>query len=236
MPEKEIYFQKRKYNKKEIAGILDIDINNSHFKRAVETKLQNLGFGEEDYQYIRGGDVIILWVPTEPEDKIEYLVRLLGIDKQVDVMAFSIFTYLMARELDIQGIPWQEKANFIKDNYDIDVSEKTLRNWTNKLQLLGELQKDKQEFNWWCSFKIDGETVRVPVETEQDREELAKYQAFIRGFYERGEKIDFSQVWAKFGCKYYRSYYFRFGAWNNTVVMDELLDMVEIYLKKKEFI
>lgn len=234
--EREIYFQKRKYSKNEIAEILGINPANKNFKRMVETRLANLGFTEEDYKYIRGGEVIILWVPTELDEKIQYLVRLIGIDTRVDVKAFAIFTYLMMRELDIQGAPWQEKADFIRENYDIDVSEKTLRNWTNKLIELDAVIKDKNEFRWWCSTKINGEIIRYEVETEEQKQELQEYRAFIRGFYERGEKLDFGTVWSKFGCKYYRSYYFRFGAWNNLAILDELLDVVEEYLAEEEFI
>lgn len=151
-------------------------------------------------------------------------------------MAFSIFVYLMARELDIQGAPWEEKASFIKENYNIDVSEKTLRNWTHKLVLLGEIQKDKSEFNWWCTYVVNGQKIRIPVESEEEKKNLQEYREYIKGFYLRDEKPDFGKIWSKFGCIYYRSYYWRFGAWNNLAIVDELLDVVEVYLESEGWI
>lgn len=232
--EKTIYFEKRRYSKEEICAMLNINPSGGNLAKNVKRKMSNLGFEEgEDYSYVRGGEVVILWIPTTASEKMQYLVRLLGIDKQVDVRQFAIFTYLMMRELDIQGAPWQEKADFIRDNYDIDVSEKTLRNWTNKLIDLDAVIKDKTEFRWWCSVRIGGEVLRYEVETEEQKQELQEYKDFIRGFYERGEKLEFSNVWNKFGCKYYKCYYFKFGAWQDIAVLQELLDVVEEYIDEE---
>lgn len=230
---KEIYFQKRKYSKNEIAEILGLNSANKNFARQVRARMSNLGFEEgEDYSYVRGGEVIILWVPTAASEKIQYLVRLLGIDSRVDVRAFSIFTYLLMRGLDIQGMPWQEKADYINFNYDLQISEKTLRTWTNKLIALNVVQKDTTEFKWWCSARVNGELIRYEVETEEQKQELEEYRSFMRGFYERGEKVEFSKIWSKFGCKYYRCYNFVFGAWNCQVI-EELLNVVEEYIDEE---
>ena len=92
-----VYFEQRDYTRAEMAELLNVKLNSSHFKRDIETKLKHLGFERgRDYSFPeRSQDITILWIPQTPSEKIKYLVRLLGIDTHVNPYSFALFLYGM---------------------------------------------------------------------------------------------------------------------------------------------
>ena len=215
-----------------LADMFDLDVKDTkHFKRNVERWLEKLGYTQEQYIWQgRGKGLTITWIPETPEEKIEYLVRALGIDERVDVRAFATFVYALLRDLDIQGLPWAEKEKYVQENYGIDVSLPTLKRWADKLKDMGEITTDKTQYKWWCSYKVNGETVREEINATDP--ELQQYQEDIKQMYSTGQ-LDFGTLWDKYGCKYYKSYYLTFGAWHSELI-DELLNVVEEYLEALE--
>ena len=226
-----VYFEKRKYNKEEIAGILGIKNLKSNFKRSVTTKLANLGFSEEDYIYTPK-DVTILWIPQTPNEKIQYLVRLLGVDSQVNVHNFAMFLYGMAVSEDLQTMPWQERSSWMKDNWDIEVDERCLRRWTSKLIELEFFTKEKREGVWWCTSKVDGQSVRTTVESDEDIEYMHQYWDDWRTWRQTmNHKEVFTKLWDKYGCTFYKCPAFLTCAWNKPIV-EELMGVVTVYVQE----
>lgn len=226
-----VYFEKRKYKKEEIAAILGIKNLKDNFKRSVETKLANLGFTEEDYQYIRGGDVVILWIPQTSSEKIQYLVRLLGIDSRVNTHDFAMFLYGMAVSEDLQCMPWPERSDWLKFNWNVDVSDRTLRKWTSKLIELEFFTKEKREGVWWCTAKVNGESVRDTVESEEDINYMHQYWEDWRMYRETmAYKDAFSKLWDKYQCTFYKCPAFLTCAWNLPIV-EELCQVVVTYVQ-----
>lgn len=233
-----IYIEKRSYNKKKFAEMLGVNPNDSkHLNRNLQRKLEGMGFKEDDYQILRS-EVVILWVPTTAEEKIPYLCRLLGIDKQVDAINFTVFCYCLLEQEDFQCRPWPEKAIWIKDCYGVDVTDRTLRAWCSKLMNDGEVVKDKDTFSWWTSTNINGDIIREEVMNEQ---EIEDYRNWNKEFFEREDvqKMDkkergetwFSSMWGHFGCKFYKCYAYTFGAWHGDI-MEELIKVGKEYIEK----
>lgn len=233
-----VYLERRTYPKKEIAEILGINPQSGHFKRDVTRKMQNLGFKEGDDFVYKRGDVTVLYVPQTYEEKITYLVRLLGVDIQVDPKAFTTFLYRLALDgyNDCNKMPWAERESWLRDNCDIQVSERTLRSWTNKLMDLGIITKDNNDYEWWSSSKFDGETIREPVQPE----EMDKVREYWKDFWkikaeadklypddkQEAQKYLSRSMWGKYGCCYYKCKSFMFCAWENNPIMREIRDLI----------
>jgi hypothetical protein len=233
-----IYFEKRKYSREEMANIFQLDAKDKNFKAKLVRRMANLGFEEDDYIYTRK-DVTILWIPQEPQEKITYLVRLLGIDSQVNPHEFAIFLYCLMHFEEYNMAPWQERADLLNMNYDINVTERTLRKWTNKLMEYGEIVKDTSNFEVWCSTTIvdangDKKICRDAVSGDEQLE--AGYEEYKEMRTDLLKKYPFKDaqriLWSKFHCCYYRCYSFVFNAWRSGDIIDELFAVIEDYMEQ----
>lgn len=236
-------FEERSYSKKEISAILGIDPKDKKFAQKVKARMANLGFDEgKDYVYKYGGEVIILKVPTERNDRIQYLVRLLEIDQRVDPLAFATFLYRMAFDVDFQCMPWAERVQYLKDNDDIEISEETMRKkWIKKLYELNICSSFDNDYEWWCTVNVDGERIRSIVETDEEKQQMQEYWDYyfkakeeykdVEDKKERGQMI-FNATWGKFHCKYYKCKRILFCAWQQNEVIEELIKLVEEYIEE----
>lgn len=232
-----IYFEKRGYSREEIAEILKLDPKDKKFAQKVKTRLSNLGFEETDYIYTRKG-VTILLIPQTTEEKIKYLVALLGIDKQVDSHAFAIFLYRMLWDEDYQRMPWKARTELLNEQDDLSYDERTYRNWTNKLIDLDILRKDKSNTSLWCSFNVDGQKVQEEVQPDDEdwiaynnrRLELFDLYTDLPGR-EKWTKV-FNQLWDEFHCVYYKCGSFEGKAWADNSIIQELLSLVAGYYEE----
>lgn len=161
------YFEKRAYKKKEFAEMIGLNPRAKNLNRDLKGKLKAMGFSEDDYQILKT-EIIILWVPTTPEEKIPYLCRLLGIDTRVNAFNFATFVYCLLEEKDFQRMPWEERAKWLKDCYGIEVTERTLKGWTSKLMKCDTLIKDKTDFSWWTTTNVHGEKVRKELDNDDE--------------------------------------------------------------------
>lgn len=232
-----IYFEKRKYSRQEIAEILELDMSDKNFSTKVKSRLTKLGFDKDEDFIYTSKEVTILWVPHSYEEKVTYLVRLLGIDRQVDPIAFSTFLYRLALDgyNECNKMPWAERAIWLKEECDIDVTDRTLRRWTKKLIELGIITKDTSDYQCWCSSNIDGKTIREPVNTpELEKERDAYWQDYFKlkentkDIENKKERADFifRALWQKYHCKYYNCCCFVFCAWEENPIMKELRDLM----------
>lgn len=225
-----IYLEKRQYSRDELACYLGISANDKNFKRKVITRLSNLGYQEEDYLYTTK-TITFLRQPATHLEKITYLVRLLGIDKQVNPHLFSLFLYCFVYDEDYNCMPWEERANLLNYNFNVSVNEKTLRNWTNKLLAFGEVVRDKSQFVIWCSYRVDNSIYRSPVD-----EDNQTYQDYTRRrkelFEQNGNQWNgvFETLWKEYHCKFYKCYKFSFNAWHSSEIIEELFLLVRQYV------
>lgn len=230
------YFEKRAYTRQEIAEILRIDPKDKNFARKVRTKLENLGFHEDEGHYIyTRKEVTILWIPQTREERIQYLVALLGIDKQVDAHAFAIFTYRMLWDEDYQRMPWQARTELLREQDDLEYDEKTYRRWTNKLLALDILRKDSTNSSIWGTVNINGE--KVQFEVAPDDEGYIKYKTRRTELFNKYAELPpkerwsktFGDLWNEFHCVYYKCGSFDGKAWADNDIIQELLETVSGY-------
>lgn len=231
-----IYFEKRKYARDEIAIILELDPKDKKFAQKVRNRLENLGMEEgEDFLYTRK-DVTILWVPVGREEKIVYLVRLLGIDKQIDAQAFATFVYAMLEFPEYQKMPWAERTKLMNETYDLNISEVTYKRWMSKLIALRIMFKDKNDSSIWCTMYIDGERKRFEVENEEDEAHYKTYLQRKFALYQELKNWDmvFKTLWSEFHCVYYKCGSFIGNAWADNQIIHELLDLISGYAEEEK--
>ena len=168
-----IQLQEKVYTKAEIAGVLGLNIKDSHFKRNVENTLTKWGYQYEYPPYSK--TITITYVP-EGEDKLaEILIREYSLDVQIDSAAFACFIHAFNNVDSFYSMPWGERANMLQKVYGVEVCEKTLRNWANKLLSAGTLAKSDFTKTYWKSAKISQkETLRE----QTTKEEYIKYYKY----------------------------------------------------------
>lgn len=215
------------YSKQFVAGIVGVELTDSHFSRKVQTTLTKWGYS---YKYSRK-QIEITAIPTTPEEKLnEMLIRQLNIDVQIDIGKFATFVFLLLDDKEFASMPMGERAEILKTQYKIDVSEITLKRWYKKLVDNEIVISDNSEKTYWCSMYVGGVKSRLKVEKDfQGRIEYEKYKKELIDLNMKNEKsfaeahsIASMACWHKFKCCYYSC---------NTVVFNaffmELLELVE---------
>ena len=86
-----LHLEKRVYSRQEMAELFGLNLaDNGHFKRNLERKLQNLGYG---YEYSTA-NVEITHIPTTDVERLKMiLIVVFGLDVQTDPYAFSCFRW-----------------------------------------------------------------------------------------------------------------------------------------------
>lgn len=169
--------QERVYTKAEIADFLSINVKDKNFKRNVENTLKKWGY---DFEYPPYSKTITITYVPEGENKLaEILIREYNLDVQIDTESFACFLHAFNYIEGFYSMPWGERQTLIKDVYGIDVNEKTLRNWANKLMAAGALVKTNIDKTYWKSTRIS--------ESEMYREETTK-EEFVAFYKYRNEE------------------------------------------------
>lgn len=212
--------QKQFYERKEIAEMLELDVNDSkHFKRNLENKLIKWGYS---YEYSRKGITITKQPETAEEKLSEIIVRKYDLDIQLEVNDFAYFIYCLLADEAFISMPWAERVNYLKEEYNVSVSESTLKRWGSKLIDMNLVSKDKVSRTYWTTFYIDGEKQRVKVDNEQSEKAMRAYMEYRNQmkneFVENGKrkgrkdyaqlnsdawKFAMSEAWEKFHACYY---------------------------------
>ena len=211
--------EKRFYAREEIAEFLNVNIKNKNFARDVKNILTNWGYG---YEYSRKG-VNIFKAPTSAAERLsEIMIRNYGLDIQVDAKAFACFLVAFAEVECFDAMPWSEREKSMKECYGISVSEKTLRNWCNKLMRSNTIEKGGEKV-YWCTEGAKENKKRYMVEPgSPEDEEMINYmktrskllETYISDAIASGRK-DYKQInaeawqktntalWRDYGCCYY---------------------------------
>ena len=119
----------RNYSRNEMAELLKVEITDSHFSRKVQSILTKWGYS---FVYSRKAIQITAAPSTAQERLNELLIREFNLDIQIDIGKFATFVYLLMDE-EFSSMPFGERANVMKQDYNIEVSEITLKRWYKKL-------------------------------------------------------------------------------------------------------
>lgn len=197
----------RNYSRTEMAELLKVEITDSHFSRKVQSILTKWG-----YSFVYSRKVIqITAVPSTAQERLnELLIREFDLDIRIDIGKFATFVYLLMDE-EFSSMPFGERANVMKQDYNIEVSEITLKRWYKKLVDYNVVETNRLRTTYWVSMYVDGQKTRMKV--DEDDEGKIKYENRRRKLAEKNIKDGMNKAdayssanltcWKEFKCCYY---------------------------------
>ncbi len=223
--------EKRFYSRSEIAEITGYNVSDSkHFKRNITQKLNNWGY---TYIYEKKG-ITITEIPETPEDKInEIMLREYNLSLLQDRYYFACFIWMFLNYENFNCMPWKVRKGLLKEVFQIDVAEITLKRWYKKIEKNGLLVKDENNFTYWYTKETPKEVIRKMVETPEEKEEKNNYYSEKKRLIEI-EGIPYSdamkQLWWKYHVIYYRCNEISLNACGNSASM--LFDLIKQWIDK----
>ncbi len=210
----------RAYERQEIAEITGIPLvyhsgnPNRDFIGRVKDRLQKWGYACETP---RGGPVIITGKPETAEARLaEIMIRLFGLDIQIEVYPFACYLHFMLNEPAAHAMPWLERHTLIKEMYGLEISESTLHRWTKHLLDADIMNKSefRQDSEWWMTYHDGGKKHQVILE-EEDLPQMHQYwqrhaellnlwRVQCNGNMSAAWDAANKQLWQEFHCRYYR--------------------------------
>lgn len=197
----------RNYSRAEMAEMLKVEITDSHFSRKVQSILTKWGYS---FVYSRKAIEITAAPSTAQERLNELLIREFDLDIRIDVGKFATFVYLLMDE-EFSSMPFGERANVMKQDYNIEVSEITLKRWYKKLVDYNVVETDRLRKTYWVSMYVDGQKTRMKV--DEDDEGKIRYENRRRKLAEQNIKDGMNKAdayssanlacWKEFKCCYY---------------------------------
>lgn len=197
----------RNYSRKEMAELLKVEITDSHFSRKVQSILTKWGYS---FVYSKKAIQITAAPSTAQERLNELLIREFNLDIQIDIGKFATFVYLLMDE-EFSSMPFGERANVMMQDYNIEVSEITLKRWYKKLVDYNVVETDRLRKTYWVSMYVDGQKTRMKV--DEDDEGKIKYENRRRKLAEKNIKDGMNKAnayssanltcWKEFKCCYY---------------------------------
>lgn len=215
------------YTRTEIAELLSVNPkDNKHFKRNVETKLQNWGYG---YEY-NTQSVLITSRPETPEAKLrEILIRQIGLDVQIDTKAFACFICAFTDIKGFASMPWGNRELILQQRYNVCVTERTLRNWTAALIKKDYLSKSENRTFWKTEIcGREKSRIAIPEDDLRMKEYLLRKSELLKENREAAVasgvpaleinslvwEQTMKQLWAEYSCCYYSCKSFSFNAFD----------------------
>lgn len=225
----------RAYSREEIALVLGVDLKDTnHFKRNIEAKLNKWGYS---YEYSRKA-VTITRAPTSAYERLaEIMIRNYDMDIRIDTFAFSTFLYSLVVFPEFVSMPWEERAIFLKDEFNVEVSDRTLRSWCARFFESGTLIKNNDIKTRWVTSYVDGEKCRMLVDGDPYLEQAADtyfkdFSNLMKTYKDLPKKerwdIVHKTLWDKYHCCYYSCKGISFSAWDDVSSFEVLQEMIEL--------
>ena len=98
------------------------------------------------------------------------MLRVYDIDTRVDILAFAYFLCAFSTIESFEAMPWAERAIALKECYNIEISERTLRSWCNKLMGTGTIARSDAAKAYWRTSIICGKKTRELVSGDEEME------------------------------------------------------------------
>ena len=154
----------RFYPREELAAIAGLDVKGHNFSAQMKRSLDLWGY---EYEFKPRHGFTITRVPTTPEERlIEILRRELHIDTQVNPLHFASFMSAFVLIDCFFSTPWPEREKFLREYYDVTVTDRTMMNWRNKLGQSGYLFGGQAERTLWHTVMRDGSKVQEKADPE----------------------------------------------------------------------
>lgn len=196
--------ESRFYPNTEIATIAGLDAKGHNFSAKMKNALTLWGY-EYEFKPRRGFN--ITKVPETPEEKlIEILRRDVHIDTQVNPLHFACFMSAFVLIDNFFSMPWPEREKFLREYYDVTITDRTMMNWRDKLGESGYLYHSQSTRNLWHTFVQDGRKVREKVapESPEYKTYCALRSGILAGYAELGMPV--RAVWGDMVHQLYKEY------------------------------
>ncbi len=225
----------RVYTRQELAQILDVNINDTkHFKRNVENKLNKWGYS---YKYSHLHFEILRAPATDYEKLSEIMYRYCQLDVRIDVISFAVFFYSIVSFPEFSSMPWEERSKWLEKEYNIKITEKTLRSWAARLFEIGFIVKDDTK-TYWVTGSYNGEKFRqlLNLEDETDLNTLQEYQKTRKELFNQYKflpkserwKTVFRSLWDKYHYCVYSCKGLQVAAFSDDISFDLVQEIIEL--------
>ena len=205
-------------------------------KRDIVNLLVHWGY---KYQWKDRRGVTILKCPEPSILRFTELMRHhLHIDSQVKPKEFACFLILLLEDEAFSSMPWEERAWQLADLYEVNVCEKTLRNWASYLFKGEFLMKDKETRTVWYTQTNGSLKEQIQVKNPDEDEE---YQNYLQ---ERKDRVEllrksgmpFKKAYKETVCylweKYHKIYYYCYTLVSNAIHVDELIEVLRVAIQE----
>lgn len=134
-------------------------------------------------------------------------------------------------------MPWEERAKFLKDEFGIGISDRTLRSWCSRLLQTSTVVKDDLNKTRWITGYYNGEKYRELVDGDKELEKLADdYHESMKELLDKYKKLENKEkwnlvrkeLWDKYKCCIYYCKSITTTAFDNTESLETLQEMVEL--------
>lgn len=176
--------KKQFYSIKELKEIIGVTQ-----KKDILKNLDKYGY---DFLWINRKGAEITKTPDEnsPEEQLKsLLMQRLGLNVQTDFKAFAAMFYLFIEDEGFQTMPWEARANQIKKEFGIEISDRSLRTYMSKLIKENIAIKDDGFREYWrTTYKCGIEKVQEPV-TFDEEEEMQEWVDKRTAYLEEADKL-----------------------------------------------
>lgn len=211
------------YSRSEIGNICGVSPSSPHFKRNVENILTKWGYS---YEYSKKTFTITA-KPQTPEERLrEVLIRAYKVDAQVNILDFAFFIYFLLEDVDgFASMPWKARSKYLLE-WNIQIDERTIRRWTDKLLATTAVIKDKREKTYWMTYSVDG--IKYQEELIEGSKSLywKEYWNCFFKFQKEGEKEIGLAVYKKLHYCVYSCPTYLFGAFDKVQAVRTLVELV----------
>ena len=221
------------YTRQEIAEIIDIDVKNKNFARKTKDTLAKWGYS---FEYSRKAIEITKKPETATERLIEMMIRNYDMDIQCEAYDFAVFTYCLLVDLDgFASMPWETRSNYLNEEWNILVSDRTLRNWCNKLIKTNTISKDTLNKTYWTSFSVNGVKYQEELENGRENPQWKKYWERFFELKEKGCENIGGTLYSELGYCVYSCASFVFSAFDDIMLLEDLISLINEIVEKDAF-
>lgn len=160
-----VVLEKKFYSLAEMKKLMD-----TKRKETITNNLTKWGY---HYEWIPYKGVNIINTPNSgnPEEQLKsLLVNKLDLDVQTDFKAFAAFFYKIMDDELFLTTPWETRARILKDEFNIEISDRVLRKYNAKLVSKGMMVKDDSTFEYWYTTYVCDQKVQDVVWESRDED------------------------------------------------------------------
>lgn len=221
------------YSRDELSEIVGVDSKNQNWKRKVGNTLTNWGY---QWSYGKKSFTITAKPQTAVEKLSEIMMRSYDMDVRSNVYDFAVFTMCLLEDIDgFASMPWEYRAKYLLDQWNIQTCEKTLRNWCNKLIKTNTIIKDKNEKTYWCSYKVDGVKYQEELEGGRNNPMWKKYWNRFFELKKSGCDNPAYETYVELGHCVYSCARFAFSAFDDIGLLEEVISLIAEIANEEAF-